>query len=326
MNKINGIDINTDDKFVVLQLNQDGGDALARTGNVYQLIGMATKDKSTQEFARLQAEFSIALDSLESPLTSGDYVRYSAPPYNDPDDMSRDNKMQAVMAMGAMGLPGYVASAFKADVQRCLRTPNGDILGPMELGMYLRSMWASISDTSCLNSKLKLFFILSRVAFVLPYLLLIVADLAQVINNLIIVLLKGREPGKIRKFLANKLGMFFLVQDYPKSVNPTNPDAWSVHGKRNVGDDVMAKRNMSLSKRYLPTPISWLARKLYVWLRPVYEGVPYNMIDPASNTVTKLRDCEATVAQYSDDVYYMPSSYANPINELYRDLNKEDFS
>lgn len=329
MRIINGLAFNYDEKNVLRQLDDDGGDALSRSSNVAQWMGMSSSDKSAPEFLNERSKFMVALEAMKDPSSPGDYFRDWKPPYNPPSKdflMSRDNKMQAVMAMGAMGMPGYVAQAFSADLKRFMRTPNGDFLFISEYAIYIRSMWASISDFRCLNKKYKALFIESRIALLYFYLFLVVFDLGSLINVLLIVLLKGREPGPVRRFLADKLGMFFLVQDYPKSVNPNNPDAWSKHGWNNVGDDVLLKRSMSLAKRNLPTPVSWLTRKLYAWLRPSYANIPFNGFDRATNTIYRIRDCENTAAQYSDDVYYMPSSYANPIGDLYREMNKADFS
>jgi hypothetical protein len=323
---VDDLEFNADSKNIILQTNGDSGDALGRTGNVFQYIGMTRDDRTESNFEYNKERFHTALHALEDPFNPGDYVRYSLPPYNDPRDMSRDNKTQAVMAMGSMGMTRLVVQAFLADLKRFLRTPNGDIVGPIDLALYYRSLWASLYSHHYLGVGHWIKVNWPKPLMLVPYPLLMLMELYQILSILVICLVKGRQPGSVRVWLADKLGLYFLVQDYPKSVNPTNPNSWSLHGKYNVGDDVITRRFLSMSKRFLPTPTMWVARKIYSYLRPAYENVPYLGFDPATNTTYKIRECEATAAQYPDDVYYMPSSFANPVNELYRKMNREDFS
>lgn len=287
----------TDENNVVLQRDYDGGDSLGRTGNLYFHKGLTLKET---KFIYAKLEYRKALDSLKAINSDGDYVRYSKEPYNQYKDMSRDNKMQAILAMGALKMKKEIAQAFWADVKRFFRTPNGDFIGPTEINMYIRAYHLAGENSMILYPIVCLF------------------DLGQLVNSALISFLKGKEPGPIRRWLADK-GLYFMVQDYPKSVNPTAWQAWSIHGENNVGDDILHNLNIILSRKSLPTPISYLSRIVYKRYRPVYD----TKFEGEFSWVQK-HDYK-NPGQYAFDRYYNPASNANPFNHLYRDLLEETF-
>lgn len=65
--------------------------------------------------------------------------------------------------------------------------------------------------------------------------------------------------------------------------------------KNNVGDDLNHVCSLIQARLRLPTPVSFMARKIYAWFRP---GGP----------------------QRAFDHYFRPETGANPINEIYRPL------
>jgi hypothetical protein len=299
---VSGLDFNTDVDCVVLQRgSDDGGDAPSRTGDLFFFIGV-TGPKGGLRYA--VEDYQLSLDELAVPGNPGDYYRYpSQPQYKVASDFSRDQRMQMVLAMGALGLSSSIKESASADLRRFSRTPNGDLIAPWDWAMYLRSLYAAGWW---------------QIALLWP--LLVLCDVGQVVNNLLVSLLLARAPGKAATWLSSKFGMYFLVQQYPSSSAPNNPDAWSVYGKANVGNDVLAVLYMLASRRWLPTPTSWIARKLYAWLRPTYE-VPYVEFDVASHSYITTRVCDRTNgATYAFDLYFIPSSNANPFNDLYRSM------
>lgn len=294
-----GIDFNTDVNNVVLQRNtDDGGDAPARTGDLFFWIGV-NSPKGSVKYA--VEDLQSALDKLAVPGSPGDYYRYPPQPqYKIASDFSRDQRMQMLLAQGSLGFLSDILASAKADLKRFSRTPNGDVIGPQEWAMYVRALYATGWWP---------------VAVLWP--LVFFGDLFQIANVLLISLVLAREPSRIAKWLASK-GLYFLAQQYPSSVAPNNPSAWSQYGPKNVGNDILAVLYMLASKRWLPTPASWLARKLYKWLRPTYD-MPYVIFDSASHSYVNAGSCDKTNgATYAFSVYFMPSTNANPFDLLYK--------
>lgn len=68
-----------------------------------------------------------------------------------------------------------------------------------------------------------------------------------------------------------------------------------------VGDDINHTMMLIQAMHSMPTPVSWLARKIYAKFRPF--GV-----------------------QYAWDWYFRPSTFANPFNELVKPIIQESFT
>jgi hypothetical protein len=293
-----GLNFNTDSNFCVLQnKSTDGGDTPSRDGDLFFYIGI-TNDPN---FISYQFDFQKALNYIAIPNSPGNYYRYP-PEYANPTDFSRDQSMQLGLGMGAMKLAEPLKAMMLADLKRYSRTQNDDIIGPWDWAMRFRCLY---------NCGYKWIMLL--------WPLIMLADIGLVANSLLISLLLGRTPNKLQQWLANKLGMYYLVQQYPSSSAPNNPDAWSPYGYNCVSNDVLHVLNLIAAKKWLPTPISWLAKKLYLWLRPVYANIPYISIDGLI-----LRNCDVTNgATYSWDVYFSPVTGANPLNDLFRNELKD---
>lgn len=277
------LDLKFDNQGLIIQRDGDQGDTAARNGELYTGIHF------NPEFNWIMAvpiSFEESIVLLE-PKKDGNLVRYNKFPYNDPFDKngfatSRDQTEPNIVAAGFRKDKEFIKRVFLANVKNWFRYPNGDTM-LLSLNIYIRAAFeAGYKWTAIL------------------YPLLFVLDLNLLANSSLITFLKSREPGPVRKFLADKLGLYFFVQDYSKSNNPTNPDAWSVHGKTNVGDDINHTQILLQSANTLATPTSWFARFIYKFRK---YGV-----------------------QYAFDYYHRPETHGNPLNELYRPIISKWFS
>lgn len=91
-------------------------------------------------------------------------------------------------------------------------------------------------------------------------------------------------------------------------------DAFRLPSER---DDVTRIARLYQSQKCMPTPLSWLARKIYKWFRP-----GYRVLRSTDGTERFIRDKNYLGAQYAMDRYFSPDCEP-PFNELYVDLLKE---
>lgn len=260
-----------DSNNLIVQTDKNSGDQAARSGQLY--LGRAL---NRDPKFRTPISFRESLKILE-PSEDGNLLRAATPVGFDPLVMptSRDQTDPNIIASGFYGQREFIKRVFLANLKRGLKYPNGDLmLG--NLSTYIRGG-----------------FMAGYESLALLYPMLLVSDLAMLANTLVIVGLKARKPGILRRFLAKRLGMWFLIQDYKG--DPNNPGSWSSHGDNNVGDDILHIQQAIQSKEALATPISWLSNLIYAKFRP--HGV-----------------------QYALDWYHRPETYSNPLNELYRPL------
>lgn len=275
------LQVNFDSQGLITQANGDTGDTAARTGELYN--GLQFNHDFTWMMI-VPIHFDEALTLLE-PNKDGVVVRYNKPPYNDPFlkgfATSRDQTEPLVIAAGFRGDKEFVKRTFWSNVKRGFKYPNGDTM-LFSLNVYLRAGFQAGYKW---------------LATLYPTLFLL--DGFTAANSAIITGLKSREPGPFRRFLADKLGLYFFVQDYPSKYNPTNPDSWSKHGDNNVGDDINHTQVLLQANATLATPVSWFARWIYKFRK---YGV-----------------------QYAFNHYHRPETGGNPLNELYAPIIQKYF-
>lgn len=262
---------------LITQLDNNSGDQTARVGEFY------TGFKLNEQFDFIPPiTFKQALYLLE-PNKDGNVLRAAIPNGFDPEEMkvSRDQVDALIIAAGFYGEKEFISRVFWRNVMRGMRYENGDIMH--NISTYIRAGYmAGYKWLGILRPVLSLF------------------DVIHLANTLLIAFLKGREPGLVRRFLADKFGLYFFVQDYPKSNGPNNPDSWSKHGYNNVGDDILHTQQGLQMKKTLTTFVARLSNAMYAKFRPY--GI-----------------------QHAFNVYHDPKFYGNPLNELYRPIIAGEF-
>lgn len=243
----------------------DGGDTPARTGQ-YGQYAWIFKHKLKVE--GLDSE--LFNDSLGTLQTDPGVIMRHPKQYPDVTDIPGDQLIPMIIAAGFYGYKSFIKAAVWNIVKNKGRYPNGNLLGPGDWAAILRA----------LN------------AWYLYPVICVLDIFGELPNSLLISLWKGREPGAIRQWLGKHVSYVF-IQDYKG--DPKNPDSWSKHGKTNVGDDVRHQQHVVQARLRLPTPFSWLARKIYKWFRPSYQ-------DGVSGP------------QYALNYYFRAETYANPFH------------
>lgn len=250
----------------VIQTNGDGGDSPART-SLYWFLFHLLYPKTLLDASWLP-KFQISL---------GVFYRYPVT-YPDPKDIPADQENPIVMVLGwyveRYGTGIYLLKTMLWNrIKRFSRFQNGNPSGPQDYGMLFRSLhWWWMYP------------------FLLP------GDFLTLINSLIICFWKARAPGPILTWLGKY--HWFFVADSPPNVNGVPQD---VHGWSNVGSDINHCMSLIQNYKIYPTPVSYLARIIYVKARP--GGV-----------------------QQAWNVYFDSSTGANPFNELARPIIKEILS
>lgn len=222
---------------LIVMANGDAGDAPMKTS--FFSVGQYFANPDAIDRARLRSAYDKALAEIS--VGDGLYIR-DPDVWKDPKDMSRDNTWPIMAATGLMGLVGRFDALVRAMCRNYSRAQNGDVYGPDIWGAVIR---------------------LKRLWYLWPLLWLF--DVPHIVNSLILCFWKGREPGAIRKFCASHLGMWFMVMDYKPHADgsPNSP-----HGPDNVGDDNNHVLHLWVCNESLGTPVSWLARTIYVLYRP----------------------------------------------------------
>lgn len=260
--------VNYDLESLITQLDGNSGDQSARAGEQYSGFEM----NPDPDFKPLLS-FKEAIRLLE-PHKDGNIVRAAKAVgffYQDLP-VSRDQTLPLIIAAGYYGEKDFIRRVLLANIKRGFKYSNGDTL-VTDFSVYIRAYKMAGGSSAWLL-----------------YPLLYAMDLNQVANSALIVFLKARTPGPIRRFLANKLGLYFFVQDYKG--DPNNPDSWSKHGDTNVGSDINHTQISVQSMNSMPTLVGAFANWMYRAFRP--HGI-----------------------QYAFDVYHDPKSYGNPLNILW---------
>lgn len=255
--------INFDDQGLIVQLNGDGGDCAARTGELYTglfLNNVANKD--------IHMQFWSALELLD-PNAEGLLLRYNKPPYNDPlhGDFatSRDQTVPIIIAAGFYYRQDFLKKLAWKQFKRFTLFQNKDLCDFENINQYIRAFWAC-------GYKL----------MILLYPLLLLGDLFMLVNS-VIRCIKGRNYDE-------------------------------------VGDDINHTQSQLQAIYTLPTPISFLARKIYGKFRPAF-GRPLGTPESSMQQVSGYNG-----VQYAFDRYHRPETFGNPINIVYQPLIKKWFS
>jgi hypothetical protein len=226
-----------DEYGLIVQQDGDGGDTMNRMG-LYELGDYW--GGGSQE-ARYQMA-CVRLEPYRHRLNT--WVRHpSQPKWNKtegPDAPTRDQFIPNEIAMGYAGSDAWVsgqreryARLIKAKLKRISRYQSGDLSAPHHWGANIRAL-----------------------GFWPLYPWLVFSDVALVAEVLLICLLKGRTPGKFQKKLGDRWHVF--VREYEDG-------GW--YGADSV-DDMNVFIMLRQAQDRFPTPLSWLASVLYVWLRP----------------------------------------------------------
>lgn len=230
-----------DSKGLIVQQSGDGGDTLQREGFWFEGRFLNPDYPPVQGMTA----YNIALINLNLPT----FVRYWQAPYNNPSDTSRDQLVSNIRALGYLKLPyPFLSQIFQATIKNVSRFPNGDIAFIGDYARFIR-------------------------AFGLWYLypLLLVGDLVLIINALLICFFLARTPTKIQTWLAAHIAcLYFLTNQYPPNAEgvPQSP-----YGPTNTSNDINFIGDLAQAQNVYPTPISFLARKIYRYFRP--NGIPY---------------------------------------------------
>lgn len=228
-----------DSNGLIVQKDGDGGDTAGREGDYwfeYALTGYHGIP-TPGHYLYIKDEFERVLELLQR--GKGIFVRNPIK-YNDPSDMSRDQTVPLILAMGQMEEYDILKALFYKQVRNFGRYQNGDIGFIGDLGYYIRAF-----------------------KFWKAYPILLVGDLQLLVNS-IIRCIKGRDLN-------------------------------------DVSDDINLTLELLQAQYNLPTPISWLARKIYKHLR-------YGQFFPEG------------AIQRAWNWYFRPETNANPFDELYRSL------
>lgn len=264
---------NTDDLGLIVQRDngKDGGDTAARTGQ-YGLAAWIFE----HELHIDTLNYGLFPDSLKKlEVEPGKIVRHPIQ-YNEVEDIPGDQLMPMIIAAGLYKNKKFIRNAVWNIIKNFGRFPNNDLVTP--------------GDWSAIFRALNAWYL---------YPLIVIGDALGVLaNSSIISFWKGREPGFIRKFLG-KYVHYSFIQDYEG--DPNNPDSWSSHGKNNVGDDVRHIQHLLQAELKLPTPFSYLAKKIYAKFRPSYAE---NVNGP----------------QYALNHYFRVETFANPFHIVYAEL------
>jgi hypothetical protein len=223
---------------MIVQSDGDGGDTMNRMG-LYRL---------GQHWSGLDDpgyDYHLALVRLEPYRDRiNSWVRHPSQPKwrqtEGPDAPTRDQFIPNEIAMGYSGQDAWDAGQkeryvrlIKAKIKRVSRYQSGDVSGPHHWGANIRAL-----------------------GFWPFYPWLVVSDLALVVEVMLICLWKGREPGPIRRWLSRY--WYGFVQEYENG---------GAYGSDSV-DDMNVFILLRQAQDRFPTPLSWLASVLYVWLRP----------------------------------------------------------
>jgi hypothetical protein len=236
-NLVSKLDMNADENNLIIQADGDGGDTAQREG----MYGFAMA-----LYGLRQAEFKSVVNQLE--VLPGLYVRH---PYQSGDnskiaDFSRDQQRPIVAAIGAYSLSDKLDSMVYSHASRLGKYQNKDIIGPVNIGEYIRAY---------------------RARPLYPVLLL--TDTALLIGS---------------------IGTVIVSRFDPEDVDDNNHIV-----------------SLLQAQYFMPTPIGWLARKIYVTFRPQNYG----------NKILKEKSAVVGAMAW----YHRKDTGGNPaIVELYRPL------
>jgi hypothetical protein len=133
------LDIKFDDQGLIVQLNGDGGDCAARSGELITgRVFTYSRDLETHGIY-----FDKVIRLLE-PNGDGVLLRYNRTPYNKPYEgdfaTSRDQTIPMIIAAGFVDQAAFVSRVFSKICNNWLRFHNGDLCGPEHLCVILRAL------------------------------------------------------------------------------------------------------------------------------------------------------------------------------------------
>jgi hypothetical protein len=245
-----------DEKGLIVQQNGDGGDTLQREGFWFEGAQL--------NFTPLPEGMSPYTNAMKLLSTPAGLTRYWQAPYNNPSDTSRDQLISNVRNLG------YLRDIFKSlnytwlsdifwrVVKNWSRFQNGDIAFVNDYGRFIRAF-----------------------GFWFLYPLLFICDLPLIVNALIICFWLARTPSRWRTWPASKFSwLYWLTNQYPPNSQgaPQSP-----YGPSNTSNDINFIGDLAQAQKVYPTPISFLARKIYKHFRPNgAEYALYSYFDPSS--------------------------------------------
>lgn len=233
-----------DSKGLIVEQSGDGGDCLQREGFWNEGIFL---NKAFSAFSVIPGllPYNNAITIL---WTVPGFVRYWQAPYNNPTDTSRDQLVSNIRAMGYLGYKEPLDYIFTGIIKNISRFPNGDLAFVNDYGRFIRSF--------------KLWFL---------YPLLLICDIPMIVNALLICFWLARTPSKWQVWLASKASwLYWLTNQYPPNAEgvPQSP-----YGPTNTSNDINFTGDLAQAQNIYPTPVSFIARKIYRYFRP--SGIPF---------------------------------------------------
>jgi len=233
-----------DSKGLIVTKTGDGGDTLQREGFWYEGMYLNPSYVAPSGMATYVSTISILrLAEVQCPPLPVP-ARYWEAPYNNPGDTSRDQLVSNIRALGYLNPSySYLSQIFQSVVKNFSRFPNGDICFVNDYARFIRAF--------------KLWYL---------YPLLFIFDLPIFVNALLICFWLTRLPGPLRIWLASKASwLFWLTNQYPPNAEgvPQSP-----YGPTNTSNDVNFIGDLAQAQNVYPTPISFIARKIYRCFRP----------------------------------------------------------
>lgn len=222
---------------LIVTQSSDGGDTLQREGFWYE--GTYFGSGSLWLIPNLSS-YSSALGFLD--YREG-FVRNPKAPYNVPGDTSRDQLVSNIRACGYYGYFTYLDKILLGVINNFSRFPNGDLAFINDYGRFIRAYkWWAL------------------------YPLLLIFDIPLVVNALLICFWLSKTPRSWQVWLASKVSwLYWLTNQYPPNAEGV---AQSPYGPTNTSNDINFIGDLQQAKTIYPTPISFLARKIYEGQRP----------------------------------------------------------
>jgi hypothetical protein len=235
-----------DSKGLIVQQNGDGGDTLQREGFWFEGV--------TFNFTPLPQGMAPYTNALKILSTPSGFVRSWQTPYNNPSDTSRDQLVSNIRSLGYLKSTldnlhyTFLNQIFLGVIKNFSRFPNGDIAFINDYGRFIRAF---------------------KSWYLFP--LLLIFDLPLLINALLICFWLTRTPSRWQVWLASKASwLFWLTNQYPPNAEGVSQ---SPYGPTNTSNDINFIGDLTQAQKIYPTPISFIARKIYRYFRPY--GAPF---------------------------------------------------
>lgn len=123
--------MNYDIYGLIVQKDMDGGDTAGRESDFWYAYALSDPypAQDSEEFVRVINQLEVA---------PGLFVRHPRPPYNDPNDFSRDQSVPLILALSEMGERGTLKHMLVRQLKNLFRYQNGDIGLFQDAGYYIR--------------------------------------------------------------------------------------------------------------------------------------------------------------------------------------------